>query len=227
MVTPARLPVIIRMLERKYGRPEWEPRYEPVAELVFTILSQNTTDINAERALESLQQAYPGWEAVAAAPLGGIAAAIRRGGLADAKAGYIKESLQGILAEQGDLSFDFLQEMSDAEAIDYLTRFKGVGIKTASCVLLFALGRPAMPVDTHVFRVAKRLDFLGGSGGRDAAHRILGAITPPEDVYSFHVNLVRHGRQVCKARTPLCDGCVVEPLCPSSRSGVPCIRLKG
>ena len=226
MMTPARLPVISRMLERKYGRPKWERRYEPVAELVFTILSQNTTDINAERALESLRKAYPVWEAVAAAPPGGIAAAIRGGGLADAKAGYIKESLKGILTEQGNLSFDFLREMSDAQAIDYLTKFKGVGIKTASCVLLFALGRPAMPVDTHVFRVARRLDFLGG-GGRGAAHRILGAITPPEDVYSFHVNLVRHGRQVCKARTPLCDECVVEPLCPSSRSGVPCIRLKG
>ncbi|MCL4309447.1 MAG: endonuclease III [Actinomycetota bacterium] len=220
MITPARLPVIIKRLERHYGRPRWQPRFSPVEELVFTILSQNTTDTNAQRALDSLRDRFPRWQDAASAGERSIAAAIRSGGLADAKARYIKGALAGILAAQGDLSFGFLDQMSDREAITYLTSFTGIGVKTASCVLLFALGRPAMPVDTHVFRVAKRLDFLDVKATRQSAHRILGAITPPDDVYSFHVNLVRHGRQICKAARPRCNDCVIEPLCPSSLATV-------
>lgn len=226
MISPARLPVVIKRLEHRYGRPEWTPRYSPVEELVFTILSQNTTDINATGALESLKREYPRWEDVAGAQVGSIAAAIRSGGLANTKARYISETLAGILADKGDLSLDFLRMMSDSEAITYLTGFTGVGVKTASCVLLFALGRPAMPVDTHVFRVAKRLDFLAADATLGSAHRILGAITPPQDVYSFHVNLVRHGRRVCKAGRPLCAECVIEPLCPASTAEEPSVLFQ-
>ncbi len=217
MISPARLPVVIKRLERRYGRPEWQPRFSPAEELVFTILSQNTTDANAARSLAALKQRHPRWRDVAAAPVGGIAAAIRSGGLAGAKARYIKGALEGIIRDKGGLSFKFLETMGNGEAIHYLTSFTGVGVKTAACVLLFALGRPVMPVDTHVFRVAKRLGLLEAKATRESAHRILGAITPADDVYSFHVNLVRHGRRVCKAGRPLCGSCAVEPLCPSSR----------
>ncbi len=219
MVTPARLPLIIKFLDREYFRPRWAPRYPPVEELVFTILSQNTNDINAGRAHESLKEKYPGWEEVAQADESGIVGAIRSGGLADAKARYIKTALTGILAEHGDFSLDFLKEMEDREAIEYLTRFPGVGVKTASCVLMFAMGRQVMPVDTHVFRLGKRLDFLPDDATRESAHVIFNAIVPPDDKYSFHINLVLHGRKVCKAGRPRCDECVIEPFCPSEDWG--------
>lgn len=213
-VTPARLPVVIRILDEEYWRPRWAPRFEPVEELVFTILSQNTSDINAERSLESLKEKYPSWENVAKAPIRSIAAAIRSGGLADAKARYIKGALAGLLEEHGDLRMSFLEKMSDSEAIEYLTQFPGVGVKTASCVLLFSLGHPVMPVDTHVFRVCRRLDFIPEDASRELAHKILNAIVPPADIYSFHINLVTHGRQICIAGRPRCDRCVIERLCP-------------
>ncbi len=216
IVTPARLPVIIKLLDKEYFRPRWAPRYEPVEELVYTILSQNTSDVNSERALASLKAAFPRWRDLAAADEADIAAAIRHGGLADTKAAYIRHTLSGLLDEQGDLSLSFLRDMDDAEAISYLTRFNGVGVKTASCVLLFAFGRSVMPVDTHVYRVSLRLDFIGEDTSRDEAHRLLKAITPPEDIFSFHINLVSHGRKICKAGRPLCGECVIEALCPAS-----------
>jgi endonuclease-3 len=216
VVTPARLPVIIRLLDEEYFRPRWAPRYQPVEELVYTILSQNTSDVNSERALKQLKARFPSWEQVAAAAPEDIAGAIRSGGLADAKSLYIKETLTSLLAEHGNLSLDFLKNMDDNEAIAYLTRFKGVGTKTAACVLLFAFGRPVMPVDTHVYRVTMRLDFIYEGISRDQAHKLLTTITPPDDIYSFHINLVTHGRRVCKAGRPLCTRCVIEPLCPSS-----------
>jgi len=213
---PARLPLIIKKLEQYYGRPQWKPRFSPVEELVFTILSQNTSDTNASRALVSLKRKFCRWEDVVRAPASSIAAAIHSSGLAATKARYIKDTLTGILEEKGDLSLGFLKEMNDQEALRYLTKYTGVGVKTASCVLLFSLGRPLMPVDTHVFRVSKRLGLLGKNVTRNAAHKILGAVTPPSDIFSFHVNLVRHGRRICRAQMPLCDTCVIEPLCPAS-----------
>jgi len=215
-VIPARLPVIIQYLDREYFRPRFAPRFPPVDELVFTILSQNTTDINAGRALESLRKKYPDWEDVARAPQRSIAAAIRMSGIAGPKSRYIKETLSALLEENGNLGMDFLNEMEDREALEYLTRFPGVGIKTASCVLMFALGRPVIPVDTHVFRVCKRLDFLPEDASRESAHWILNAIVPPNDKYSFHINLVLHGRKVCKAVRPRCFECVIEGLCPGA-----------
>jgi endonuclease-3 len=215
MAGPPRLPVIVRVLDQEYGRQEWSPRYSPIDELVFTILTQNTTDINAGRALESLMTKLPSWEQVAAAQPASIAAAIKSGGLAKTKSHYIKDTLSGILSEQGGFDLEFLKDMTDLEAIEYLIRFRGVGIKTASCVLLFALGRPVMPVDTHVFRINRRLDFIGDSVNRNDAHRLMTAITPAEDIYSFHVNTVTHGRKVCHARGPRCGDCAISALCPS------------
>lgn len=215
-VTPARLPVIVRLLDQEYFRPRWAPRFEPVEELVYTILSQNTSDSNSERALQQLKERFPTWEEVAAAPPAAVADAIRHGGLAETKSRFITETLGALLEEQGDLSLDFIKGMTDEQAIGYLTRFRGVGLKTASCVLLFAFGRPVMPVDTHVYRVSLRLDFIGEGTSREQAHALLTAITPPEDIFSFHINLIAHGRRVCKAGRPLCTECVIEPLCPSS-----------
>lgn len=216
IVTPARLPVIIKLLDKEYFRPRWAPRYEPVEELVYTILSQNTSDVNSERALASLRSRFPDWGELAAADEAEIAAVIRSGGLAETKAGYIRQTLSGLLEEQGDLTLSFLERMDDDEAIAYLTQFNGVGVKTASCVLLFAFGRPVMPVDTHVHRVSKRLDFIAEETTREQAHKLLTAIVPDEDIFSFHINLVTHGRKVCKAGRPLCTECVIEALCPSS-----------
>lgn len=216
VVTPARLPVIIKLLNKEYFRPRWAPRYEPVEELVYTILSQNTSDVNSERALAALKSRFPSWNRLAVADEAAVAAAIRSGGLADTKAAFIKQTLSGLLEDQGELTLSFLEGMDDGEAISYLTRFKGVGMKTASCVLLFAFGRPVMPVDTHVYRVSRRLDFISEDTTREQAHRLLTAITPDEDIFSFHINLVTHGRRICKAGKPLCTDCVIEALCPSS-----------
>jgi len=215
MVTPARLPVIIRYLDQEYFRPRFAPRYPPMEELIFTILSQNTTDINSVRALDSLRKKYPSWEDASRAPVLEIADAIRMSGIAGPKSRYIKETLSALLAERGDLKLNFLSRMGDREALDYLTKFPGVGIKTAACVLMFSLGRPVMPVDTHVFRVCKRLDFLPEDATRESAHGILNAIVPEDDRYSFHINLVLHGRKVCKALRPRCGECMIEGLCPS------------
>jgi len=216
VVVPARLPVIIRYLDEEYFRPRFAPRYPPADELVFTICSQNTTDINAGRALESLRKKYPAWEDAARAPVRSIASAIKMSGISGPKSRYIKETLSGILEEQGDLEMAFLEDMGDREALDYLTRFPGVGVKTAACVLMFALGRPIIPVDTHVFRVCKRLDFLPEDATREEAHWILNAIVPENDRYSFHINLVLHGRKVCKAQRPKCGECHIEGLCPGA-----------
>lgn len=215
MLIPARLPVIIRYLDQEYFRPRFAPRYPPVEELVFTILSQNTTDINSTRALESLRKKYPSWEDVSLAPVLKIEDAIRMSGIAGPKSRYIKETLSALFAEHGNLKLDFLDKMNDREALDYLTGFPGVGVKTAACVLMFSLGRPVMPVDTHVFRICKHLDFLPEDATRESAHGILNAIVPEDDRYSFHINLVLHGRKVCKAIRPRCGECVIEGLCPS------------
>ncbi len=215
-VVPARLPVIIRYLDQEYFRPRFAPRFPPAEEMVFTILAQNTTDINAGRALEALKKKYPAWEDVARAPIRSIASAIKSSGISGPKSRYIKGSLTALLEEHGDLSMDFLEGMEDREALDYLRQLPGVGIKTASCVLMFSLGRPVMPVDTHVFRVCKKLDFLPEDATRESAHWILNAIVPPEDKYSFHINLVTHGRKVCKAIRPKCLDCVIEGLCPGA-----------
>lgn len=216
MLAPARLPVIIRYLDKEYFRPRFAPRYPPPDELVFTILSQNTTDVNAGRALEKLKDKYPRWEDVAAAPVRSIAAAIKSSGISGPKSRYIKGSLSALVAEHGGVDMEFLKGMDDREALDYLTKLPGVGVKTAACVLMFSLGRPVMPVDTHVFRVCKRLDFLPEDASREEAHWILNAIVPPDDKYSFHINVVTHGRKVCKALRPRCGECVIEGLCPGA-----------
>lgn len=208
---------ICAFLEREYGRPEYKPTHSPLDELVLTILSQNTSSVNYGRAFESLRGRFDSWDEVRLADTAEIEDAIRVGGLANIKAGRIKHVLSEIRTIRGETNLDFLAEMTDEDVRAFLMQFDGVGLKTASCVLMFSLGRPVFPVDTHVHRIAQRLGLISSSVSADAAHEILQGMIPDELVYSLHINLVRHGRQVCKARNPACDICVLLPLCPCGR----------
>jgi len=207
---------VIELLEREYGLREWQPNREPVDVLIGTILSQNTSDVNSKRAFDSLLSTFGSWEDVAAAPVEHIAQAIKLGGLSRIKAVRIKQILTEVEKEQGGISLDFLKSMNMTEAKDYLMRLPGVGPKTASCVLLFGLGKPCLPVDTHVFRVAKRLGLIDSKVSIEEAHNLLQGQIPPSKVYQFHLHLIEHGRRVCYARRPRCSDCVLEADCPSS-----------
>ena len=207
---------VIGLLEWKYGPRRWQPGKEPISVLIGTILSQNTSDVNSGRAFDSLLSAFGSWEAVASAPVEHIAQAIKFSGLSRIKAVRIKQILNKIEEEQGSLSLDFLSSMSISEAKNYLLSLPGVGLKTASCVLLFALERPCLPVDTHVFRVARRLGLIGPGISIEKAHNLLQEQVPLSKVYQFHLHMIEHGRQVCHARQPRCGECVLKKGCPSS-----------
>jgi endonuclease-3 len=207
---------IIKLLEQGYGSLEWQSGEEPVAVLVGTILSQNTSDANSGRAFSSLISSFGSWEAIASAPVEHIAQAIKSGGLSRLKAVRIKQILEEIERQQGRINLDFLEAMDVSQAKDYLMHLPGVGPKTASCVLLFALGKACLPVDTHVFRVAKRLGLIDSRVSIQEAHNLLQQQVPPSKVYQFHLHLIRHGRQVCHARRPRCNECVLKGVCPSS-----------
>ncbi|MCL6519315.1 MAG: endonuclease III [Armatimonadetes bacterium] len=204
---------ICTLLEKTYGRPECKPRRDPLEELIFTILSQNTSAANYTRAFNNLQEKFKSWDDVRKAPVADIEEAIRVGGLSKIKASRIKRILNEIFDIYGELSLDFLANMTDEEARNCLMRFEGIGIKTASCVLMFSLCRPVLPVDTHIHRVSKRLGLIGSDVSAEAAHGILQGMLKNEDVYSFHVNMVMHGRKVCKAQSPMCWTCCLLPKC--------------
>ncbi len=206
--------LVIERLREHYGKPA--PRHSdgPLAELIQTILSQNTSDVNTERAFASLWARFGGWEAIRAAPAPEIADAIRSGGLAQVKAPRIKAVLEAIERDRGELCLDFLGSLPLADARAYLTSLGGVGPKTAACVLLFALGMPALPVDTHVHRVSKRLGLIGPTVSAEAAHSLLEAAILPAEMYDAHMLLIRHGRMTCKALLPRCDACPLAEVCP-------------
>ena len=212
----------IRLLTREYGPFANEPRLEPAHELVFTILSQHTSDRNSERAFRSLMARFGTLEAVAGAGVDEIEAAIAGGGLAKVKAPRIKTALNRILElNEGSLDLSFLGEMPMAEARAWLRQLPGIGPKSAGIVLSFALGMPAMAVDTHIYRVSRRLGLIGPKVSADKAHEVLEAAMGPEEVYPFHAAFITHGRQVCKAQRPLCGACVVSYGCPSRDEGAP------
>jgi endonuclease-3 len=196
-----------------YGRPEWRPHLDPVSELVSTILSQNTNDTNRDVAFERLRARLPTWELVRDAEPETVVEAIRPAGLANQKGPRIQNALRLISRERGELDLDFLAEWPVAEAKAWLSAIKGVGPKTAAIVLLFSLGRPAFPVDTHVHRVTRRLGLIGPRVSREKAHDELEALVPEEDYYALHLNLIRHGRQVCTSRRPHCPDCFLRDLC--------------
>lgn len=211
-VKTSKITRICEMLEEHYGRPEWAGRENVLDELILTILSQNTTAKNTRAAFARLRERFPAWDEVRLAPVEEIADAIRVGGLANRKAPRIRIILQEILDRHGSLDLEWLADTPDAEAVDYLMGFDGVGRKTAACTLMFALNRSVLPVDTHVHRVAMRLGLIPNVDA-DTAHDLLQAITPPEDIYSFHVNLIRHGREICHARGPECPICPLKGEC--------------
>jgi len=208
---------VIELLEQEYGSCQWQSNRDPIDVLIGTILSQNTSDANSGRAFASLKASFDSWEAVASAPAEHIARVIKCGGLFQIKAARIKQVLEQIEKEQGRISLDSLKSNPMAEAEDYLMRLPGVGHKTASCVLLFSLGKPSLPVDTHVFRVAKRLGLIDSKTSIDKAPGLLQEQIPPSKVYQFHIHMIEHGRRICRARQPHCHRCILRDICPSSR----------
>jgi endonuclease-3 len=206
---------ILKLLRAEYGEKRWQARKSPVAVLVQTILSQNTSDRNSERAFKHLLASFDGWGKIADADIGRIREAIKAGGLGTVKARYIKQALEEIRRRQGGFELYFLRKLPVDEARDWLRQLPGVGMKTASVVLLFSLGMPALPVDTHVFRVSKRLGLIDSKVSVEKAHGLLERLVPPQDIYQFHVLLIEHGRKACKAQRPRCRECVLGSLCPS------------
>jgi endonuclease-3 len=197
-------------LRQLYGRPVNHPHSDPVHELVKTILSQNTSDTNRDAAYERLRERFDTWEQVRDAPVSGVTEAIRAGGLSVTKAPRI----QGALRSCGDpIDLSWLRDAPRDEALDFLTSLPGVGRKTAACVLLFSFGRPEIPVDTHVYRVGGRLGLIRHRVSFDQAHDEILRVIDPEDAYELHINLIRHGRAVCRPR-PRCDECALRRMCP-------------
>ena len=202
----------IARLEEVYGIPRPDDE-DPVDLLVKTILSQNTSVTNSLRAFAHLKSRFTDYEILLAAPDEAVAASIRSGGLAEIKARRIKEALSKIKEDNGEITLASLAGMKKEAAMNYLLSLPGVGPKTASIVLLFAFGMPFMPVDTHVFRLSRRLGLLEEKTGPEKAQKVLEAIVPPEKYTSFHLNLIRHGRQVCRARGPRHVQCVLQSCC--------------
>ena len=222
-ITPTKhLVRVYELLLRTYGEPKNEPDYDPLGGLVGTILSQHTSDINSDRAYKHLIVTIRKWEDVRDAPTYLIAEAIRSGGLANVKARRIQDVLlkltelkqeQGLTKTLSEYFYDELTRRTSEDAYYYLQSLPGVGPKTAACVLMFNLNLPVMPVDTHVFRVSRRLGLIGPKVTVEQAHTLFAKITPPEWVYPLHVNLIRHGRQVCHAQRPRCAQCSLYSEC--------------
>ena len=209
-----RIEEIHRRLIDAYGEQRLRSRKPPLDELIFTVLSQNTSDVNRDRAWDRLREGNPSWEEVSSLPVRRLERRIRVGGLARQKSKRIHSILQAIKRERGTLDLEFLREMSDEEIRRYLLAFPGVGPKTVACLLLFSLGRPAFPVDTHIHRLSARLGLIPRETSAAAAHDILRKQVPEKMDLTLHLNLIAHGRTVCRARKPLCDRCVLNDLCP-------------
>jgi endonuclease-3 len=196
-----------------YGLPVWRNPLPPVDELVSTILSQNTNDTNRDRAFNSLRERFPTWEDVRDAPPEEVIEAIRTAGLANQKGPRIQGVLKEISDQRGEINLDFLEELSPQETRDWLMQFKGVGPKTAAIVLQFSLGKPAFPVDTHIYRVSGRIGLRPPQMNADKAHDHLANLFPPETYYAAHLNIIRLGREICQARRPNCSICPLQKLC--------------
>jgi len=204
---------INRVLTKLYGEKSACVDEDPVDTLVETILSQNTTDVNSHRSFLALKSAYSDWNDLLGEDPSAVAKVIRSGGLPDIKARRIIGALEFINRERGAIELDFLRDMTALDADRWLAHIKGVGPKTRSIVLLFSLGMPAFPVDTHVHRVTKRLGLIGPKVTREAAQEVMESLVPVSEYYNFHINLIEHGRSVCRARKPACDACIVSRAC--------------
>jgi len=213
---PLNAATIIQRLAALYGMPVHRPHGDAVAELILTVLSQNTADTNSGRAFTRMLARYPDWDAIAVAPEEDLVETIRAGGLAQQKAPRIQAILRAVHERSPRWDLHFLGEMPLEEARGWLRSLPGVGPKTAACVLLFAMGRPALPVDTHVERVAKRLGLIPAGLTAEQAHGALEAFVPPADYYRFHMLLIKHGRRTCDARRPRCAECPLAIDCPAA-----------
>jgi endonuclease-3 len=221
-----------------YGHPTWERRLDPTSELILTILTQNSADVNAEVAFEALRQAYPSgrpteqhrpgagwggvglaegappdWAAVEFAPIPELTDVIRPGGLANQKAPRLQATLRTIREERGDYSLEFLVDMPALDAREWLTQIDGIGKKTASILLLFCFGQPLFPIDRHVERVLRRVGLMPPKATVDEAHDLFLGVFQPDEMYEAHVNLIQHGRKVCHAQRPDHDACPLRPRC--------------
>jgi endonuclease-3 len=201
-----------RLLEA-YGQPSWRNPLPALDELISTILSQNTNDINRDRAFEALRDRFPAWEQLLKADPYEVVEAIRPAGLANQKGPRIQAVLKEIMAESGELSLEYLRGQPANEVQETLLRFKGVGPKTAAIVMLFSLDIPAFPVDTHVYRVSGRLGLRPEKMSIEAAHEHLARLFPPDSYQEVHLNIIRHGREICHARKPACSECFLQDLC--------------
>ena len=206
-----------RLLEF-YGEPIWRNPLPAIDELVSTVLSQNTNDINRDRAFNALRARFSTWEQVRDANVADIVEAIRPSGLANQKGPRIQQVLRSITEERGSLDLSFLKELSVEEARNWLTRFNGVGPKTAAIVLCFSLDMPAFPVDTHVYRVTGRIGLRPEKMTVEQTHPHLESLFPPETYYAAHLNIIRLGREICQARRPRCEECPIRLLCDYGRN---------
>ena len=213
-IKPYTIPELLTEFDAFYGPRAWYSRNEPMRELAITILAQHTSDTNAERAFGLLWDRYGDWQAIADAPVEDIVETIRTGGLAQQKGPRIKGVLQEIHRRLGNYDLWPLKERGFDGALEFLTTLNGIGPKTARCVLVFSLGIPAIPVDTHVHRVALRLSLLPPRMAADPAHPVIERMVLPEDRYRFHVYLIEHGRGVCRAISPRCGECPLHERCP-------------
>jgi endonuclease III len=200
-------------LMKAFGEPIWRNPLPAIDELVSTILSQNTNDVNRDRAFDALRAKFPTWEAVRDAKEIDVIEAIKPAGLANQKGPRIQQVLRAITEERGALDLQFLADMLLEEARSWLTKFNGVGPKTAAIVLCFSLGKPAFPVDTHVYRVTGRIGLRPEKMTVEQAHPHLESVFPPETYYAAHLNIIRLGREVCNARKPMCPQCPIKELC--------------
>ena len=228
---PRRIRAVQRRLRAEQGSFAPKPRLPVIDEIIATVLSQHTSDVNSGRAFAQLKNVFPSWEQVVDAPPAEVAAAIRCGGIADQKARRIQQILAAIEDREGRVALERLNGLDDAAVEDYLTSLPGVGPKTAACVLVFSMGRAAFPVDTHVHRVATRLGWIPAGTTAEKAYRLLAPRVPPGIRYDLHLALITHGRTVCKAQRPRCGACVLRDLCaygspgganqPGTRSAAP------
>lgn len=209
---------VIQNLEATYGIPRNNNPDNPLNELIRTILSQSTTDINSDRSFESLKRRFHDWESVRNARTASIASAIKSGGLAKTKSVVIKNVLNEIKARRGKLDLSFLSTIPIDEAREFLTSLKGIGPKTAACVLLFSCQRQVFPMDTHIFRIARRLGLVPVKGSDEYAHQIMERLIPPRKHYSLHINMIRHGRTICHPRDPKCHECSLIEHCDYGQS---------
>ncbi|MDO8535487.1 MAG: endonuclease III [Candidatus Omnitrophota bacterium] len=208
-----RVKEILRLIRRSYGKPRVFKASGPIDELIRTILSQNTSDTNSLAAFAVLKRYFKSWEELLDTDTSKLARLIRHAGLANIKAKRIKDVLLEIRSREGRLNLGSLRNMGTSEATAYLRSLKGVGPKTAACVLLFSFGKPVMPVDTHIYRVTGRLGLIPKSLSIEEAHSRLSIMVPKSLIYDFHLGIIEHGRKTCKAQNPRCGVCLLYSLC--------------